>query len=155
MSEGAIGTNGEKVILFYACKDEKDFKTFKESSEKLMSPAILTSSTYVIFLSDESQRATLPDLARINYISKSSYNFLGQLKDKNVKDKLNQKYDVLIAFNDMDTKQTRLINKIKTLKRIVVSQSKGLKYDIRLSASSNRIEQIASFAKETLQKIQS
>ncbi len=154
MSEAAIGKNGEKVIIFYAYKDDKDFKSFKESTEKIISPSILTSTTYIIFLTQESQRNTLSDLARFEYLTKKSFNFFGQIKDQNLKEKLKQKFDVLLVLDEVEHKYVKLINKISATRRIIGSESKGLKFDIRLYSSSNRIEQITSFAKETIEKIQ-
>ena len=80
---------------------------------------------------------------------------LGQVKDKALKEKLKTDYDVLLVFDHIDDKYVKLINKTKASKRIVSSLSEGINFDIRLNSSSIRIEQIASFAKETLEKIQS
>ena len=80
---------------------------------------------------------------------------LGQVKDKALKEKLKTDYDVLLVFDHIDDKYVKLINKTKASKRIVSSLTEGINFDIRLNSSSIRIEQIASFAKETLEKIQS
>lgn len=155
MADAVIGSNGEKVIVFYTFKDSKEFANFKEGTKKLISGSILLSSVFIVFVDEEAQKLELPDSARFNYLAKKDFNLLGQVKDKALKEKLKANYDVLLVFDQIDDKYVKLINKTKASKRIVSSMSEGINFDIRLTSSSIRIEQIASFAKETLEKIQS
>lgn len=155
MADAVIGSNGEKVIVFYSFKDSKEFANFKEGTKKLISGSILLSSVFIVFVDEEAQKLELPDSARFNYLAKKDFNLLGQVKDKALKEKLKANYDVLLVFDQIDDKYVKLINKTKASKRIVSSMSEGINFDIRLTSSSIRIEQIASFAKETLEKIQS
>lgn len=155
MADAVIGSNGEKVIVFYSFKDSKEFANFKEGTKKLISGSILLSSVFIVFVDEEAQKLELPDSARFNYLAKKDFNLLGQVKDKALKEKLKANYDVLLVFDQIDDKYVKLINKTKASKRIVSSMTEGINFDIRLTSSSIRIEQIASFAKETLEKIQS
>ncbi|MDC1186378.1 hypothetical protein N8079_00960 [Crocinitomicaceae bacterium] len=155
MADAVIGSNGEKVIVFYTFKDSKEFANFKEGTKKLISGSILLSSVFIVFVDEEAQKLELPDSARFNYLAKKDFNLLGQVKDKALKEKLKANYDVLLVFDHIDDKYVKLINKTKASKRIVSSMTEGINFDIRLTSSSIRIEQIASFAKETLEKIQS
>ena len=155
MADTVIGSNGEKVIVFYTFKDSKEFANFKEGTKKLISGSILLSSVFIVFVDEEAQKLELPDSARFNYLAKKDFNLLGQVKDKALKEKLKANYDVLLVFDQIDDKYVKLINKTKASKRIVSSMTEGINFDIRLTSSSIRIEQIASFAKETLEKIQS
>ena len=155
MGDAVIGSNGEKVIVFYSFKDSKEFASFKEGTEKLISNSILNSSTFVIFVKEESQKLKLPDGARFNYLAKKDFNLIGQIKNKELRAKLKADYDVLLVFDHIDDKHIKLINKTNATKRIVSSLTDGINFDIRLNSNSIRIEQIASFAKETLEKIQS
>jgi len=155
MADAVIGSNGEKVIVFYTFKDSKEFANFKEGTKKLISGSILLSSVFIVFVDEEAQKLELPDSARFNYLAKKDFNLLGKVKDKALKEKLKANYDVLLVFDHIDDKYVKLINKTKASKRIVSSMTEGINFDIRLTSSSIRIEQIASFAKETLEKIQS
>ena len=155
MADAVIGSNGKKVIVFYTFKDSKEFANFKEGTKKLISGSILLSSVFIVFVDEEAQKLELPDSARFNYLAKKDFNLLGQVKDKALKEKLKANYDVLLVFDHIDDKYVKLINKTKASKRIVSSMTEGINFDIRLTSSSIRIEQIASFAKETLEKIQS
>jgi hypothetical protein len=155
MANAVIGSNGEKVIVFYTFRDSEEFANFTEGTKKLISGSILQSSVFIVFVEEEAQKSKLPYSARFNYIAKKDFNLLGQVKDKVLKEKLKTDYDVLLVFDHIDDKYVKLINKTKASKRIVSSLTEGINFDIRLNSSSIRIEQIASFAKETLEKIQS
>ena len=154
MSELNLGTNGEKIIVFYTFKDKREFENFKLGSESMISGSVLQSTRFIVFLEDPTQKTQLPDTVRFQYISKADYNFWGQLKDKELRETIKEKYDILLAMGDFDLKNVKLMNKISARKRIVSSLTDGIKFDIRLNSSSVKIEQIASFAKETLGRIQ-
>ncbi len=155
MSELNLGTNGEKIIVFYTFKDKREFENFKSGSEAMISGSVLQSSLFVIFLADATQKVQLPDTIRFRYISKTDFNFLGVLKDKELREMLKAKFDILLAMGEFDPSGVKMMNKITARKKIVSSLTEGIKFDIRLNSSSVRIEQITSFAKETLGRIQS
>lgn len=155
MNSAVLGSNGEKIIVFYTFKDVREFANFKLSTENLISGSVIQSTLFVVFLEDESQKTQLPDTVRFKYLAKKDYNFLGQLKDKELRELLRSKYDLLLVFGDVEAKNIKLINKVQARKRIISSLTEGLNFDIRLNSSSIKIEQITSFAQEILSRIQS
>ncbi len=154
MLNGTIGANGEKIIVFYTFKDMREFNNFKEATESIIHGSVLQSTLFVVFVEEEAQKSNLPEGVRFKYISGSDFNFLKQLKDKELRSLLKNHFDILLVFDSIDEKYVKMINKTKATQRIISSLTEGLNFDIRLNSDSIKIEQIASFAKDTLEKIQ-
>lgn len=154
MVSGTIGNNGEKIIVFYTFKDLREFTSFKSSTESLINGSVLQSALFVIFVEQEAQKEQLPDISRFKYICKKDFNLLGQLKDKELRQVLKSSFDVLLVFDEIENRYIKMINKTIAKQRIVSSRTESINFDIRLNSNSVKIEQIASFAKETLEKIQ-
>jgi hypothetical protein len=154
MNSGTIGENGEKIIMFYTYKDLREFNHFKEATESLINGNVLQSTLSVVFVEDEVQKSQLPDSARFKYICKKDFNFIGQLKDKELRQTLKLSYDILLVFDQIEDRYIKMINKLDVKQRIISSRTEGINFDIRLNSNSIKIEQIANFAKETLERIQ-
>ncbi len=154
MTASKIGANGEKIIVFYTFKDQREFNGFKSATEEMIHGSVLQSSLCIVFLEDETQKNLLPDAIRFKYISKNDFNFFKQLKDKDLRATLKSTFDILLVFDNIEPKYIPLINKVKAHQRIISSLTEGLNFDIRLNANSIKIEQITNFAKETLDRIQ-
>lgn len=154
MLNGTLGANGEKIIVFYTFKDEREFQNFKNSIENLIHASVLQSTLFIIFLQNETQKSKLPEGVRYKYVSKSDFNFFKQIKDKDLRALLKSNFDLLLVFDQVEENYVKLINKVNAKQRIISSLTDGLNFDIRLNANSIKIEQIASFAKDTLEKIQ-
>lgn len=154
MKDSKVGANGEKMIVFYSYKDIREFNNFKAATEELIHGSVLQSTLFVVFVDSEARKSELPDGIRFKYICKSDFNFFKQLKDKELREKIKNQFDLLLVFDNIDENYIRMINKVKAKQRIISSLTEGLKFDIRLNANSIKIEQITSFAKDTLEKIQ-
>jgi hypothetical protein len=154
MSGAVLGTKNEKIVIFYTFQDIREFNQFKKSTDELIAPKAIHSSVFVLFFDDAADKSGLPQLARFNYLSKADFNFFGQIKDKKLRQILKEEFDTLFVFGNIDEKRVKRINQIKAKQRIVTNSSDCIKFDISINANDKGVEQIANFAKETLQKIQ-
>jgi len=155
MRETVLGNNGEKIIVFYSFKDVSEFNKFREGMSNLINAKVLQSTLFVVFMENASEKLYLPDSVRFKYLAKSDFNFFGQVKDKNLRQSMKDKFDVLLVFGNIQENQLKRINKISATKRIVTNSAENLKFDISINANTTSIEQIANFTKETLEKIKS
>ena len=155
MSNFVLGNRSEKIIVFYTFTDAREFNKFKESLDFTINPKVLHTTVIVVFLENELDKNSLPQIARMNYLSKSDFNFLGQYKDKKFGELMKAKYDQLVVFGAIDKKNIKRINKVTAKTRIVTNSTEKLNSDISIKANATGIEQIINFAKETLLKIQS
>lgn len=155
MSNAVLGNHNERIIVFYTFTDGREFNKFKQSMDLIINPKVLHSTVIVVFVENANDKNTLPQAARLNYLSKSDFNFFGQYKDKKFGELMKAKYDQLVVFGAVDEKQVKRINKVTAKTRIVTNSTENLKSDISIKANAISIEQIVNFAKETLEKIQS
>jgi hypothetical protein len=121
----------------------------------LINAEVLRSSLLIIFTENDTEKLNLPESVRFKYLAKSDFNFFGQVKDKNLREAMKNKFDVLFVFGNIHENQHKRINKINAIKRIVTNSAGNLKFDISINANATSVEQIANFTRETLEKIQS
>ena len=155
MSGYVLGNKGEKIIVFYDLKDDREFNKFREAMSKMINANVLQSTLFVVFLESDAVKLNLPESTRFRYLAKTDFNIFGQVKDKALRQSLKDKFDVLFVFGGIQENQLKRINKINADKRIVTNSPENLKFDISINANATDIEQIANFAIQTLEKIQS
>lgn len=155
MSDFVLGNKNEKIIVFYSYKDVREFNKFREAMSKLINGKVLQSTLFIVFMENEKDKLQLPESARFKYIVKTDFNFFGQFKDKDLRQNFKENFDILFVFGAIEEKHLKRINKIQATQRIVTNSTDHLNFDISINANATGIEQIANFAKETLEKIQS
>jgi|TARA_R110000737_G_scaffold164641_2_gene192302 hypothetical protein len=154
MSNSVLGNRNEKIIVFYSFKDVREFNQFKNATDELINGKVLQSTLFVVFMEDAEDKLQLPESARFKYLSRSDYNIFGQIKDKELRQSIKEKFDTLFVFGNISEKHAKLVNKIKANRRIVTNSTDFINFDISINANATGVEQIANFAKETLEKIQ-
>jgi hypothetical protein len=154
MSNTVLGNNNEKVVVFYSFKDVREFNQFKKATDELINSKVLQSTLFVVLMENPSDKLELPESARFKYLSKSDFNFIGLIKDKELRSSLKDTFDTLFVFGNINEKHIKLVNKINAKQRIVTNSTENIKFDISINANATGVEQIANFAKETLEKIQ-
>lgn len=154
MSNTVLGNSNEKIIIFYSFKDVREFNQFKNATNELINSKVLQSTTFVVLMDDADEKLQLPESARFKYLAKADFNIFGQIKDRDLRKTIKEKFDTLFVFGSINEKHAKLVNKIKATQRIVTNSTEFINFDISIKANATGVEQIANFAKETLVKFQ-
>lgn len=106
-----------------------------------------------VFLSNQMNDAKVINKNGLYVTTKKSFNFLGKLKDENLKKILNSPLDTLIVLGDISKNNKKLIRK-RSFKRKIGVNSNCSDLSINLKTEKKEPREILSFVHSTLNQIQ-
>lgn len=86
------------------------------------------------------------------YFSEKEYNLIGKLKNEKVMSSLQKKYDVLLVVGDFSNKVQKILNKVRSDRRVTIN-SNNVFLTINLRAASTNPKHLVNFVVDTLSKI--
>ncbi|CAN0012904.1 unnamed protein product [Chrysoparadoxa australica] len=150
-----IWQSAENMIVFYLLHSVDEFNLFRKSIAESASSPRLKKSLIVVIVENQEQKSILPNQPYFIYLTKSDFNWMGKLKNQEARQRFQTKYDLLLVYGNLKPNFVKLANKTNVEKRVTITEVENLKYDIKLQPESNQINQIASYTKEILGRIQS
>lgn len=151
----SLWDDARNMLVFYVLSNVDEFEMFRKSLDDRPDSSRLYQSLIVVIVENDQFKEILPEKPYFVYLSKSDFNFFGRIKNKEIKARFSQPFDLMLVYGKLKPMFVRLANKANAKKRVSIADIEGLKYDIRLSPQGKGFKQVAKYTKETLEKIQS
>jgi len=152
MKERNIWNATRSLLVVFNYENDDQLNGFRKSLDKMLNASNVDRLIIVVNIGKDVDKNTLPPHFLIYYNSPNDYSFWGKLKDVQLETELNQGYDVMIWFGDVNQPIFKFIKQTNSKRKILVNEQNEF-FDLQLNAESEAPSEMLSFVINTLQKI--
>lgn len=152
MKERNIWNATRSLLVVFNYENDDQLNGFRKSLDKMLNASNVDRLIIVVNIGKDVDKNTLPPHFLIYYNSPNDYSFWGKLKDVQLETELNQGYDLMIWFGDVNQPIFKFIKQTNSKRKILVNEQNEF-FDLQLNAESEAPSEMLSFVINTLQKI--
>lgn len=150
MSNGNnIWERSSKLLFVINYQSKNDLNANLGAIDKLTSGK---EHVFVLCVIPVNLKGELTSLNNVHYISEKDFNLLGKIKEEEIKNLIQQQFDLLVVLNSLEGKVLKMLRKINANKSVGVNSNLDF-LSINVNSDNNAAVHLFNFAKQTLEKI--